>query len=119
MEILADYHLLFIAIAFVMLFITIFLIIDDPTKERLLFAAILAGINYVICLLISLGFFGIGIVGYTTSGTTPVSQYLDMYPIYALFFFLHIVNVVLIYYCYYKWSMLSIFDMTAKDEEPI
>lgn len=119
MEMLIDYHLIFIAISFVMLFITVFLIIDDPTKERLWFAVFFAGINYILCLIISLGFFGIGIVGYTTSGTTPVTLYSEMFPIYALFFLLHIVNAALIFYCYYKWAMLSVFDLEAKDEEPV
>ncbi len=105
MEILMDYHILFIVLSFCLLFISVFLIfIDKKTKEGLMAAIFLCGLNWVLCILNSLGFFGIGLIGYNTDGTTSVTMYTDMFPLFAIFFVLQYANVVLIFMCWYYWA---------------
>lgn len=103
MEMLMDYHLVFIVIAFMLLLFTVLLLVVDNTKEKTIFAMILSGVNYLICLINSLGFFAIGIIGYSSDGTVTINPNYDMYGLYAIFFLLHMVNIVLIYYCYWLW----------------
>ena len=103
MEILQDYHILFIAISFMLLIITITFLFVNNTKEKTIAAMIMSGINYIICIFNSFGFFRIGIVGYIGDGTISVNEYIEMYPVFAIFLLLYWVNVVFLFYCYWLW----------------
>jgi hypothetical protein len=103
MEFLLEYHLVFIGMAFILLLFTIALLVVDNTKEKTFFAMILAGFNYLLCLLNSLGFFSIGIIGYRPDGTIVINANHDMFSFYTIFFLLHLFNVALIIYCYWMW----------------
>jgi len=103
MEVLMDYHLVFMGMSFILLLFTIVLLIVDNTKEKTMFAMILAGINYLLTLICSLGFFAIGIIGYSPDGTITINANHDMFAFYLVFFLLHIFQIVLIIYCYWKW----------------
>lgn len=99
MEVLMDYHLFFMAVAFCLLLITFVFIYIIKTKESIIGGMLLAGINYVICLICSLGFFGIGIIGIDSSGAASITANHDMYSFYAIFFMLYWLNIVLMIYC--------------------
>lgn len=103
MEILQDYHLLFIGVSFAMLFISILFLFVNNTKEKMFGALILCGLNYVLCIFNSYGFFRIGIVGYSADTSIVVNAYEEMFPVYAVFFLLYWINILLIFYCWWLW----------------
>jgi len=63
---------------------------------------IVCGINTTVCTINYLGFFGIGIVGYLSSGAIDVTTYADMYHYFIFFFGMYWINVILIFYCWYR-----------------
>jgi hypothetical protein len=100
--ILMDYHLVFIVMAFVMLLLTIFFLFDGNTPEKTIAALIICAINSMLCMINYISFFGIGIIGYTSEGGVDVTTYADMYPLFMYFFGLYWVNIIFIFYCWYK-----------------
>jgi len=112
MEVLMDYHLVFIVIAFVLLIITIMLLFNKPDRERAIAAALIAGINYLICLINSYAFFGIGLVGFTGEGTSVVTALHDMSSFFVIFFLLIFFNIALIFYAYYVFNKITIDEST-------
>lgn len=115
MEMLMDYHLLFIVIAIVLLILTIFFIFVENTKQTTIAAMLLAAINYLLCLIVSFGFFSIGLLGADSTGTVLLTAYHEMYAFYGFFFLLHFLNIVLIFYCYYIWAK-DIWNVEPKKE---
>ena len=103
MEILLDYHLVFIVIAFAMLILTILLVSINPTKEQTFASMIFAGINYLICMFNSFALFAIGIIGYKPDGSIEITAYSGMYSVYVIFMLLLFINVALLFYCYWLW----------------
>ena len=102
MEMLMEYHLLFMVMSFCLLVISILFLIEDNTKEKTMFAMLLCGINIVLCTVCYLGFFGIGILT-IQNGVFTIEIYPGMYPIFGFFWLLYWVNIVFVFYCYYKW----------------
>lgn len=98
MEILMDYHLVFIVIAFVLLLITILFLFIEPIYGKVIAGMLLAGINYLICLINSFAFFRIGLVGYTGEGVSIVTSSSVMEVFFVIFFLLHFLNIALIFY---------------------
>jgi len=77
---LMDYHIFFMAMSFCLLIFTVYLIfLDEKTKQGIMAAMFLCGFNWLLCLTISFGFFGIGIIGYGTDGSIEVTPYADMF----------------------------------------
>lgn len=103
MEVLSDYHLFFMAMAFGIFFISMILLFIDNTKDKTIAALILCAFNYLLCMINSLAFFAIGIIGVDGGGTAHVNAYYDMQIFYAIFFLLHWLNIILIYYCWWLW----------------
>jgi hypothetical protein len=101
---LMDYHLVFIVLAFLLLLVSITFIFVDTTPQKIIAAMLLSGINTTLCTINYLSFFGIGIIGYTSTGAIDVTTYGDMYPVFMFFFGLYWVNVILIFYCWYKYT---------------
>lgn len=104
MEVLMEYHLVFMAMSFILLLFTIVLLIVDNTKQKTMFAMILAGLNYLLTLISSFGFFSIGIIGYSPDGSITINANHDMFAFYTIFFLLHLFQVVLIWYCIYLYA---------------
>jgi len=102
--ILMDYHLVFIVLSFVMLLFTIFFLFDDNTPQKTIAAFIMCALNSVLCLINYLSFFGIGLIGYNAEGTLDVTTYGDMYPLFMYFFGIYWVNILFIFYCWYKYT---------------
>lgn len=102
--ILMDYHLVFIVMAFLLLILTITFIFVDTTPQKIIAAMIMAGINTSLCVINYLSFFGIGIIGYTSAGDVNVVGYDEMYPLFLFFFVLYWINIIFIFYCWYKYT---------------
>jgi hypothetical protein len=104
MEVIMDYHLFFMAVAWGLFIFTIVLLFINNTKEQTIAAMILCGLNYVICMICSLGFFGIGIPGIDSSGNAVITAHHDMMAFYTIFFLLYWINIVFLFYCYWMWT---------------
>jgi len=114
---LADYHIVFIILVFILLLVSILLIFVEQSKESIIAGAILCGINWVACLVTYLSFFGVGIIGYSGDGSVTVTTYADMYGFFMLFYGLQWINILLIYLCWYKWTQQVYGVKDAPDKE--
>ena len=103
MEVLMEYHLVLMAMAFVLLLFTVILMFIVKTKEAVFAGIILSAINWLLCLICMYGFFRIGLIGYTPSGTTPINVYTDLTSIHTVFYGLHFLSIAFIYYGYWLW----------------
>lgn len=101
---LMEYHIVFIIIAFLLLLYAFELIFRENNPRSIIAAMIICGINTTLCVINYLSFYGIGIVGYTSDGSTEVTTYADMYPLFMFFFGLYWINMILIFYCWYKYT---------------
>lgn len=102
--ILMEYHIVFIVIAFILLLYVFELIFHDNRPQSIVAAMIICAINSILCVINYLSFFGIGLIGYGTTGTPDVTSYGDMYPLFMFFFGMYWINVILIFYCWYKYT---------------
>lgn len=99
--------MLFIILVFILLIISVMLIFIEESKEGVIAAMIFCGINWVLCLITYLSFFGIGLPGYNSDGTAVVTLYADMYGFFMLFYGLQWINTLLIFFCWYKWTQYA------------
>jgi hypothetical protein len=102
--ILMDYHIVFIVISFVLLLYVFELVFFEDRARSVIAAMIICGLNSTLCVIIYLSFFGIGIIGYNISGEVDVTTYTDMYPLFMFFFGMYWINVILIFYCWYRYT---------------
>ena len=100
---LADYHIVFIIISFLMLFIEIYYLFIEPDKEGIIAAALLCAINWALCLVNYMSFFAVGLPGADSDGDVTVTTYSGMYSFFVLFYALQWFNLILIFVCWYKW----------------
>ena len=114
---LADYHMVFIILVFILLIFSLMLIFVEQNKESIIAAMILCGINWVICLITYLSFFGVGLVGYDADGAASVTLYADMYGYFILFYGLQWINTLLIIFCWYKWMQFAYGVKDTPDKE--
>ena len=101
---LMEYHIVFIIIAFILLIYALELLFHEDNPKSAIAAMIVCGINSTLCVINYLSFFGIGLVGFLSDGSTDVTMYNDMYPLFMFFFGLYWINVILIFYCWYKFA---------------
>lgn len=101
---LMDYHLLFIALCIVLLVITLFLLFLSDDKMSIIAGCILSSINMILCQLNWIGFFGVQVIGYGEGEGFQVYTIPDMWSFYTLFFLLYIVNIMFIYYSWFKYT---------------
>lgn len=101
---LMEYHIVFIIISFIMLFYVFELLFREDNPRSTIAAMIMCGINTTICVINYLSFFGIGIVGYLSDGTVEVNTFGEMYPLFVFFFGMYWINIILIFYCWYKFT---------------
>ena len=97
-----------------MLFFQIYYIFVEGTKETVLAGAIISAINWVMCLICWMAFFGVGIPAADSSGDVSVTTYSGMHSIFVLFFALHWVNLIFVIYCWYKWMQFIHVDNEPK-----
>ena len=102
---LMEYHIVFIIITFILLVYTFELIFRDSTPKSIIAAMIICAINAILCVINYISFFGIGIIGYIGDGTVDVNTFADMYQLFMFFFGMYWINVILIFYCWYKHTV--------------
>ena len=100
---LADYHIVFIIISFIMLLFAINYIFNEPYKEGIIAGALICSINWVICLINYMSFFAVGLSGSDSEGVVTVTMYSGMHSFFILFFAMQWINLILIFICWYKW----------------
>lgn len=98
-----DYHFIFIAMSFILLLVVVVFLFVDNTKEKTIAAMLLAGINYLFCMINSFAFFSVDFYAFTTGGTLVHNPSPEMYPLFAIFFLFVMINIVFLFYCYYLW----------------
>jgi len=111
---LEEYHLLFIIITFILLLYSIELLFRENTPRSTIAAMIVCGINSMLCVINYLSFFGIGIIGYIADGTIEVNTYADMYNMFMFFFGMYWINMVFIFYGWYKFAYHIFIDEQKK-----
>ena len=117
--ILSDYHLIFIIISFLMLFLEIYYIFVEGDKQSVIGGAILAAINWVICLINYMGFFGVGLPGVDSSGDVTVTTYSGMHSYFVLFFAMQWINLIFVLYCWYKWMHFAHVDTEPEGSDRV
>lgn len=99
--ILMDYHIIFIIMSFILLIYVFELVFRENNPRSVIAAMIICALNSILCVIIYLGFFGIGIIGYTTTGTIEANLYEEMYPLFMFFFGMYWINVIFLFWCWY------------------
>lgn len=113
-----DYHLVFIIISIILLLMTFIFIWFCDEKERLHPALLLVGLNFILSEMIWMGFFGIDVFGYVSDGSIVVNTEPGMYPYFGFFFVIWMMQIVLVFYIWYKHTQI-IFDIEEKENEHI
>ena len=114
-----DYHILFLTMMFIMFIISIFLLFIDTTLEKAVAANILLILNFILCIIISLGFGSIDMISYDSDGVI-VHNTADMYPFVFVFWVFGYINIMLIFYCvyiYYRKPWEQVVSGTYENEK--
>ena len=98
---LMDYHILFLTMTFILFLISIFLLFIETTFEKAVAAFILIMFNFILCIIVSMGFGALDVYGYDASGNIVANVYGDMYYFIIIFWILSWINVMLLFYCAY------------------
>jgi len=101
MEILMDYHLLFMTISIILFVLTLFFFFIDNNKEKTVAGSICNALNWMICIINVYGFFGIGILGFDTSGNPVITAHHEMMALYVVFYAIYWICTVLFFYAYW------------------
>lgn len=101
MNVPMDYHLLFLAMSFVIFIITIFLIFVDTNMEKAVGAMILCMFNLVLCIIVGAIFSAVDIYGYDSTGAVVHNIESSMYPLNYLYLVMGWINILLMVYCSY------------------
>ena len=96
-----DYHLLFLAMGFIVFIITIFLLFMDTSLEKAVAAFILCSFNIIISLLCAFIFSAVDLVGYDSTGAVVHNVQGSMYPMSIVYVVLIYINVMLMVYAGY------------------
>jgi len=97
-----DYHLIFMILTFILFIISIFLLFIDTTFEKAIAANIFIVLNFILCMIVSLGFGSIDMISYDSDGNI-VHNMADMYPFVYIFWVLGYINLMLLFYCVYMY----------------
>ena len=117
MEVLMEYHLIFIIVAFVIFLITMFLLFIEPKFETTVASFIFIMFNMLICIINSLSFFGIGIYGMDGTGTIVMEAYHGMGIFSIIFLILFYINFLLLFYCIYLFYKKPWKVVMSEEEE--
>jgi len=99
LQIPMDYHLLFLAMSFIVFLVTIFLLFIDTTLEKAVAGFILCAFNIVLSLLCAFVFSAVDIYGYDSTGTIVHNIHGGMNSLSFIYIILIYVNVMLMVYC--------------------
>ena len=99
-----EYHIVFIIMAFILLIYALELIFHENNPKSAIACMIVCGINATICVINYISFFGIGLIGFLSDGTPDVTTYGGMFPLFMFFFGFYWINVLMIFYCWYKFA---------------
>jgi len=103
--ILMDYHLVFIVLSFLLIILTAHFLFFETTKESIIAAMIMSGLNFGLCTINYLGFMGIGLLSIDiTTGDPTITTSAEMFPVFAFFFMLHYINIAFLFWCWYKFT---------------
>ena len=95
-----DYHVLFLTMVFVLFIITILLLFIDATLTKTVGANIIIMVNFILCLIVSLGFGAIDMYSYDANGVL-VHNVSDVWVFVYIFWAFSYINVMLLFYCVY------------------
>lgn len=101
MDVPMDYHLLFLAMSFVVFIITIFLLFMDTNLEKAVAGMILCAFNMVLNLLCAYIFSAVDLYGFDTSGNVVHNVEGGMYPMSFIYVVLIYLNIMLMVYASY------------------
>jgi len=96
-----DYHILFLAMSFIVFIITIFLIFVDTTLEKTVGAMILCTFNIVLNMISGIVFAGVDIYGYDNTGAIVHNVQSTMHPFIHIYVIMTWVTIMLMVYCAY------------------
>ena len=96
-----DYHILFLAMSFVIFIITIFLIFVETNLEKAVGAMILCMFNFILCIIVGYVFSAVDIYGYDSTGAVVHNIEASMYPFTYLYLVMGWINIMLMVYCGY------------------
>jgi len=96
-----DYHILFLAMSFILFIITMFLIFVDTTMEKAVAAVIFTMVNLLLTVICGYVFSAVDIYGYDSAGAVVHNVQASMYPFTYIYLVLGYVNICLLIYCGY------------------
>lgn len=102
MEMILDYHIVFMVMSFLLFLVCVVFLVEHPSREKVMFTMLLCGFNIVLTSLCFLGFFGIGVFT-IQNGEFIVEIYPGMYPVFGIFWLLYWINIILLFYCWWKF----------------
>jgi hypothetical protein len=106
------YHLTLMVVTIGLFLLSMYLLFVNPDKQKAFMAALVAGLNYILCIVVSFGFFRIGLIG----SDNTITAYIDMMPFYAIFFLLHWFSIAQIFYSYWHWVKNPLSMDVVEDE---
>lgn len=98
-----DYHLLFIAMTFILFILSVFLLFINTTLEKAVAANILCMFNMILCLIVAYSFAAVDMYGFDSSGAVVHNVYSELYPFIYLYWAIFYINLMLIFYCLYLY----------------
>jgi len=114
-----DYHLVFIILSVFLLMFTFIFIWVLEFKERVYPALLLCGLNIVLSQMNYLGFFGIDIIGYNgVNGSIVLNLQSEMYPYFGFFWVMYFLNVILVFYIWYKHTR-GLWDIKEEENKEV
>ena len=121
MEFLMDYHILFMMMSFILFIIAILLLFVNATLEKAVAANVLLFFNMILNLIVSLGFGGIDLYSWDSTGTLVHNVYSDMYPFIYIYWIFFYISLMLLFYCVYlyikkPWDEFMMGDGYNKEE---
>jgi len=112
LEVPMDYHILFLAMSFIVFIITIMLLFVDATLEKAVAAFILIMFNLVLCIICGYLFAGIDIYGYDSTGTIVHNIHSSMHIfswIYLVLFWVNFMLSIYAVYLFYRKPWTDVF----------
>lgn len=116
LEVPMDYHLLFLAMNFIVFIITIFLLFVDTTFEKAVGAFILNMFNMVLCIVCGFLFTAVDIYGYDSTGAIVHNVHSSMHMLSWIYVTLFWVNLMMLFYATYLFYKKPWTDVYGKDE---
>jgi len=111
-----DYHILFLTMVFILFIISVFLLFIDSTFQKTIGANIIIMVNFILCIIVSLGFGAIDVYGYDADGAL-VHNVTDVWPFIYIFWAFGYINIMLLFYCVYIYYRKP-WEQYQKNENP-